>query len=141
VGRWRIVFPPGRQESVHVLEGQVRLHGPGSAVAIGPGQGGVIPPGFAGEFEVLVPVRRPGRFGMTGFGGLPSCSARRLDGGFHPELPVDCSIEQPQSRPSRRASVDVTDRLWPDIRPTKLQCANLSSTSASMMPASHRDHG
>ena len=58
VGRWRIVFPPGRQEYFHVLEGQVRLHGPAGAVDIGPGQGGVIPPGFEGEFEVLAPVRK-----------------------------------------------------------------------------------
>jgi len=57
-GRWRIVFQPGRQEYFHVLQGRVRLHGPGGAVDIGPGQGGVIPPGFEGEFEVLEPVRK-----------------------------------------------------------------------------------
>lgn len=58
VGRWRIVFPPGRQEYFHVLQGRVRLHGPAGAVDIGPGQGGVIPPGFEGEFEVLEAVRK-----------------------------------------------------------------------------------
>ena len=58
VGRWRIAFPAGRQEYFHVLEGRVRLHGPTGPVDIGPGQGGVIPPGFEGEFEVLVPVRK-----------------------------------------------------------------------------------
>jgi uncharacterized cupin superfamily protein len=58
VGRWRIVFPPERQEYFHVLSGRVRLHGPQGAQDIGPGQGGVIPPGFEGEFEVLEPVRK-----------------------------------------------------------------------------------
>jgi len=58
VGRWRIVFPATRQEYFHVLAGRVRLHGPGGATDIGPGQGGVIPPGFEGEFEVLEPVRK-----------------------------------------------------------------------------------
>ncbi|MDR7272744.1 putative cupin superfamily protein [Pelomonas saccharophila] len=58
VGRWRSVFPAGRQEYFHVLEGRVRLHGPHGEVDIGPGQGGVIPPGFEGEFEVLEPVRK-----------------------------------------------------------------------------------
>ncbi|HEY0953811.1 MAG TPA: cupin domain-containing protein [Roseateles sp.] len=57
-GRWRIVFPEGRQEYFHVLEGRVRLHGPAGAVDIGPGQGAVIPPGFEGEFEVLEAVRK-----------------------------------------------------------------------------------
>lgn len=58
VGRWRIAFPPGRQEFFHVLQGRVRLHGPAGAVDIGPGQGAVIPPGFEGEFEVLEAVRK-----------------------------------------------------------------------------------
>ncbi len=57
-GRWRIVFPATRQEYFHVLSGRVRLHGPAGATDIGPGQGGVIPPGFEGEFEVLEPVRK-----------------------------------------------------------------------------------
>jgi uncharacterized cupin superfamily protein len=58
VGRWRIAFPPGRQEYFHLLEGHVRLHGPDGTLDIGPGQGGVIPPGFEGEFEVVMPVRK-----------------------------------------------------------------------------------
>lgn len=57
-GRWRIVFPPGRQEYFHVLQGRVRLHGHDGPTDIGPGQGGVIPPGFEGEFEVLEAVRK-----------------------------------------------------------------------------------
>lgn len=58
VGRWRIVFPATRQEYFHVLSGLVRLHGPLGATDIGPGQGGVIPPGFEGEFEVVEAVRK-----------------------------------------------------------------------------------
>ncbi|MFG6430492.1 cupin domain-containing protein [Roseateles sp. LYH14W] len=58
VGRWRIVFPAGRQEYFHVLQGRVRLHGPAGFTEITRGQGGVIPPGFEGEFEVLEPVRK-----------------------------------------------------------------------------------
>jgi uncharacterized cupin superfamily protein len=57
-GRWRIVFPATRQEYFHVLSGRVRLHGPSGATDIGPGQGGVIPPGFEGEFEVVEAVRK-----------------------------------------------------------------------------------
>lgn len=57
-GRWRIVFPTTRQEYFHVLSGRVRLHGPDGTTDIGPGQGGVIPPGFEGEFEVVEAVRK-----------------------------------------------------------------------------------
>ena len=67
VGRWRIVFPTDRQEYFHVLQGRVRLHGPDGAVDIGPGEGGVIPPGFEGEFEVLEPVRK--HFVLVDLGG------------------------------------------------------------------------
>lgn len=57
-GRWRIVFPEGRQEYFHVLQGRVLLHGPAGTVDVGPGQGAVIPPGFEGEFEVVEAVRK-----------------------------------------------------------------------------------
>jgi uncharacterized cupin superfamily protein len=57
-GRWRIVFPTGRQEYFHVLEGHVRLHGNAGVVDVRPGQGAVIPPGFEGEFEVVTAVRK-----------------------------------------------------------------------------------
>ena len=67
VGRWRIVFPADRQEYFHVLQGRVRLHGPDGALDIGPGEGGVIPPGFEGEFEVLEPVRK--HFVLVDLGG------------------------------------------------------------------------
>ena len=59
VGRWRIAFPPHKQEYFFVLEGHVRLHGAGgSVVDVHAGQGAVIPPGFEGAFEVVRPVRK-----------------------------------------------------------------------------------
>lgn len=60
VGRWRIVFPPAKQEYFFVLSGRVRLHERtgGAFTEVGPGQGAVIPPGFEGEFEVVEPVRK-----------------------------------------------------------------------------------
>ena len=67
-GRWRIVFPPQRQEFFHVLQGRVRLHdAAGACTEIGPGQGAVIPPGFEGEFEVLEAVRK--QFVLVDLGG------------------------------------------------------------------------
>lgn len=59
VGRWRIAFPPHKQEYFFVLEGHVRLHDRhGQAVDVVAGQGAVIPPGFEGAFEVVHPVRK-----------------------------------------------------------------------------------
>ena len=59
VGRWRIVFPPGKDEYFFVLEGHVRLHDQaGGHVDVLAGQGAVIPGGFEGAFEVLTPVRK-----------------------------------------------------------------------------------
>lgn len=59
VGRWRIVFPPGKHEYFFVLEGHVRLHDPwGGVVDVRAGEGAVIPGGFEGAFEVIEPVRK-----------------------------------------------------------------------------------
>ena len=59
VGRWRIVFPPGKDEYFFVLEGWVRLHDrDGGYTDVRAGQGAVIPGGFEGAFEVLEPVRK-----------------------------------------------------------------------------------
>lgn len=59
VGRWRIVFPAGKDEYFFVLEGHVRLHDlAGGFTDVLAGQGAVIPGGFEGAFEVLVPVRK-----------------------------------------------------------------------------------
>jgi len=59
VGRWRIVFPAGKDEYFFVLEGHVRLHDrEGGLVDVLAGQGGVIPGGFEGAFEVISPVRK-----------------------------------------------------------------------------------
>ena len=59
VGRWRIVFPQGKDEYFFVLEGHVRLHdAEGAHVDVQAGQGAVIPGGFVGAFEVVSPVRK-----------------------------------------------------------------------------------
>lgn len=59
VGRWRIVFPAGKDEYFFVLEGLVRLHDEhGVFTEFKAGDGGVIPGGFVGAFEVLEPVRK-----------------------------------------------------------------------------------
>lgn len=59
VGRWRIVFPPGKHEYFFVLEGHVRLHdAAGGWTDVRAGEGAVIPGGFVGAFEVIAPVRK-----------------------------------------------------------------------------------
>lgn len=59
VGRWRIVFPAAKDEYFFVLEGVVRLHdAQGACTEFRAGQGGVIPGGFVGAFEVVEPVRK-----------------------------------------------------------------------------------
>lgn len=59
VGKWRIVFAPNKHEYFFVLEGHVRLHDQaGGYTDVRAGQGAVIPGGFEGAFEVLVPVRK-----------------------------------------------------------------------------------
>jgi uncharacterized cupin superfamily protein len=59
VGRWRIVFPLGKQEYFFVLQGHVRLHDQqGGWTDVLAGQGAVIPGGFEGAFEVLEAVRK-----------------------------------------------------------------------------------
>lgn len=59
VGRWRIVFPQGKEEYFFVLEGWVRLHHrDGGHTDVRAGQGAVIPGGFEGAFEVIEPVRK-----------------------------------------------------------------------------------
>lgn len=59
VGRWRIVFPAGKDEYFFVLHGVVRLHdAAGGVTEVRAGQGAVIPGGFEGAFEVVEPVRK-----------------------------------------------------------------------------------
>ena len=60
VGRWRIAFPAGKDEYFFLLEGVVRLHDGerGGCTEFRAGQGGVIPGGFTGAFEVVEPVRK-----------------------------------------------------------------------------------
>jgi uncharacterized cupin superfamily protein len=58
-GQWNIVFPEGRHEFFHVLEGLVRLHdAQGGWIEIRAGQSAVIPGGFVGAFEVIEAVRK-----------------------------------------------------------------------------------
>lgn len=60
VGRWRIVFPAGKDEYFFVLQGLVRLHDgtAGGYTEVRAGQGAVIPGGFKGSFEVVERVRK-----------------------------------------------------------------------------------
>ncbi|HEX7638874.1 MAG TPA: cupin domain-containing protein [Burkholderiaceae bacterium] len=59
VGRWRIRMDPAEHEYMVVLAGRVRLHDAGGGFTeAGPGEALVIPPGFAGSFEVLERVRK-----------------------------------------------------------------------------------
>jgi uncharacterized cupin superfamily protein len=70
VGRWRIQFPPTKEEYFFVLEGHVRLHdAQGGHTDVRAGQGAMIPAGFEGAFEVLQPVRK--HFVVVERPGLP----------------------------------------------------------------------
>ena len=53
-GRWRIAMGETERELFTVLLGRCRVHDAlGGFEEVGPGEGLYIPPGFAGEFEVL----------------------------------------------------------------------------------------
>jgi hypothetical protein len=53
-GRWRIAMGDTERELFTVLQGRCRVHdAQGGFEEAGPGEGIYIPPGFAGEFEVL----------------------------------------------------------------------------------------
>lgn len=59
-GSWNIRFAENKDEFFSVIEGLVRLHRAedGAVVEVGPGEAAVIPAGFVGRFEVVVPVRK-----------------------------------------------------------------------------------
>ena len=58
-GAWRIAFHDHRHEFFQVLEGRIRITSEaGEAREFGPGDACIIPAGFKGLFEVLVPVRK-----------------------------------------------------------------------------------
>lgn len=58
-GRWRIQMDPNEHEYFVVLSGRCRLHEPdGRFTEAGPGEALVIPPAFAGSFEVLETLRK-----------------------------------------------------------------------------------
>lgn len=53
-GRWRIAMGETEHELFTVLTGRCRVHDAlGGFEEVGPGEGLYMPPGFAGEFEVL----------------------------------------------------------------------------------------
>ncbi len=53
-GHWRIAFGPAEHELFTVLQGRCRVHADdGGFEEVGPGEALLIPPGFAGSFEVL----------------------------------------------------------------------------------------
>lgn len=53
-GRWRITMGETERELFTVLTGRCRVHDVhGGYEEVGPGEGLYLPPGFAGEFEVL----------------------------------------------------------------------------------------
>jgi len=53
-GRWRIAMGETERELFTVLAGRCRVHDAvGGYEEVGPGEGLYMPPGFAGEFEVL----------------------------------------------------------------------------------------
>jgi uncharacterized cupin superfamily protein len=59
VGRWRIAMGPNERELFTVLKGRCRVHDArGGFEEAGPGEAIHIPPGFAGEFEVLEPLTK-----------------------------------------------------------------------------------
>lgn len=58
-GAWNIAFAPGKDEFFCVIEGRIRItDADGEAREFGPGDGCIIPGGFAGTFEVVEAVRK-----------------------------------------------------------------------------------
>lgn len=58
-GRWRIAMGDTERELFTVLRGRCRVHDAlGGFEEVEPGEGLYIPPGFAGEFEVLEPLTK-----------------------------------------------------------------------------------
>ena len=58
-GAWRIAFADNKDEFFHVSAGRLRIGDEnGSFREFGPGDAGVIPAGFRGQFEVLEAVRK-----------------------------------------------------------------------------------
>lgn len=59
VGAYRLNFGPTKHEFFQLLEGRVRIHAEDGAVTeYTAGENCVIPPGFAGVFEVVAPARK-----------------------------------------------------------------------------------
>jgi uncharacterized cupin superfamily protein len=57
VGKWRIQFGTDEHEFFHVVSGRCRVaDSEGQGSEFGPGDACMLPPGFAGSFEVLEPM-------------------------------------------------------------------------------------
>jgi uncharacterized protein len=60
IGAWHIQFANNKQEFFQIIEGVVRLHDQKTQtfIEIKAGEAGIIPPGFAGTFEVVETVKK-----------------------------------------------------------------------------------
>ncbi|MEB3792131.1 MULTISPECIES: cupin domain-containing protein [unclassified Acinetobacter] len=60
VGAWKIQFAENKQEFFQIIEGIVRIHDAktNSFIEVTAGNAGIIPPAFAGTFEVVEAVKK-----------------------------------------------------------------------------------
>lgn len=60
VGAWKIQFAENKQEFFEIIEGIVRIHDAktNSFIEVTAGNAGIIPPAFAGTFEVVEAVKK-----------------------------------------------------------------------------------
>ena len=60
VGAWKIQFAENKQEFFQIIEGMVRIHDAktNSFIEVTAGNAGIIPPAFAGTFEVVEAVKK-----------------------------------------------------------------------------------
>lgn len=60
VGAWKIQFAENKQEFFQIIEGIVRIHDvkTNSFIEVTAGNAGIIPPAFAGTFEVVKAVKK-----------------------------------------------------------------------------------
>lgn len=60
VGAWKIQFAENKQEFFQIIEGIVRIHDAKSNcfIEVTAGHAGIIPPAFAGTFEVVEAVKK-----------------------------------------------------------------------------------
>ncbi|MCB6183316.1 cupin domain-containing protein [Leeia sp. TBRC 13508] len=59
IGSWKVVCDPNEEEFFTIIEGVAKMiDEDGQTTTFHPGQGGVIPGGYRGTFEVIVPVKK-----------------------------------------------------------------------------------